>query len=105
MARFDAGACGEVWDEAHSVVRRTLSRDAFSSLCRELRTQEAADRGSVSSRAVAQLESGVPLPMGLGEGIRVIFTTTAERGRFRGPAYLMAKDEDGRWRWVRSDKE
>ena len=70
-----------------------------------MRRSEAAERGKAVSRRVSQIEYLADLPMGLGAGISVRFTTSYQTREFAGPKILLAKDRDGHWRPVRVDKE
>jgi bla regulator protein blaR1 len=105
MALLDSGDCGQVWAETHTVVKGMISRETWAGMCTELRRLEAAERGAVVSRKAAQIEYIAGLPMGLGDGISIRFQSKYEKGEYSGPKILLAKDKDGAWRMVRSDKE
>lgn len=105
LALVDAGECGHAWEDAHSIVRGLLSRQAWSDLCEELRRIEAEERGHLVSRRVAMFELLPRLPENLGDGLSVRFTSRYDSGEHPGPRLLMARDSDGRWRLVRFDKE
>ena len=102
----EAGQCGQVWDELHSVVRGMVSRDEFVNICRGQLGAVAAECGALVSRRVASVEYMADLPLGLGPGISVRYASTYEKKcALRGPKLLFAKDTDGVWRLVRGDQE
>jgi len=105
LALVDAAEWGQAWTGAHSVVRGMISKDAFTRLCAELRRLDSSARGAVLSRRPGSIEILPNLPMGLGDGISVLFLSRYEKGEYPGPKLLMAKDKDGAWRIVRSDRE
>jgi hypothetical protein len=70
-----------------------------------VRRSEAAERGKAVSRRVSQIEYLADLPMGLGPGISVRFTSSYQTGESHGQKILLAKDRDDHWRPVRVDKE
>jgi hypothetical protein len=103
LVLVDAGEYGQAWDQGHSVVRGMMSREAFVGLCEDLVRTRKAERGNPLSRKTSQVEYVPGLPMGLGDGISVRFTSKYEKGDYPCPKVLLAKDKDGVWKWVRSD--
>jgi hypothetical protein len=87
------------------VVRGLISRSAWKNVFAELHRVEAAERGKIVSRRVVAIEYLTGLPLNLGDGVSVGFASRYEKGEFAGPKLLFAKDRDGQWRLVRSDKE
>ena len=105
MALFDSADCARTWDELHSVARAMVSRETWTGMCSELRRVEATERGAAISRQPVEVEYISNLPMGLGDGISVVFRSKYGKGEYAGPRLLLAKDKDGGWRLVRSDKQ
>jgi hypothetical protein len=105
MALLDSEDWARTWDESHTVVRTLVSRQTWIGMCSELRRVEAAERGAPISRQPVGAEYISNLPMGLGDGIGVVFRSKYEKGEYPGPRLLLAKDKDGSWRIVRSDKQ
>jgi bla regulator protein BlaR1 len=105
MALFDSADWAQTWDESHTVVRSLVSRQTWSGMCSELRRLEAAERGAPISRQPVGAEYISNLPMGLGDGISVVFRSKYGKGEYAGPRLLLAKDKDHSWRIVRSDKQ
>jgi hypothetical protein len=105
MALLDSADWARTWDESHTVVRTLVSRQTWIGMCSELRRVEAAERGAPISRQPVGAEYISNLPMGLGDGIGVVFRSKYEKGEYPGPRLLLAKDKDGSWRIVRSDKQ
>jgi len=105
LTLLDSGNCGQAWTESHSVVKGMISREAWSGLCTELLRAAADKYGAFVSLKAVQVEFVTNLPMGLGDGVMVHFRSKYQKGEYPGPKLLVAKDKDGVWRMVRSDKE
>jgi bla regulator protein BlaR1 len=105
VALLDTGRCDPLWAEFHSVVRGMMSQKAWDSLCEDLLATETAERGKATSRKPAQIEYLPNLPMGLGGGVSVRFSSKYDKGVYAGPKLILAKDRDGVWRVVRADRE
>ena len=105
LTLLDSGHCARAWSEAHSVVKSLMSQEAFAGLCDELLHSVKDQYGAWISVRIVQVEYVPNLPLGLGDGICVHFRSKYEKGEYPGPKLLLAKDSDGAWRMVRSDKE
>ena len=105
LTLLDSGECSQAWSQSHSVVRGLISREAWTGLCKELFRSATDKYGAFVSLRIVQVEFVNSLPMGLGDGVSVHFRSTYQTGEYPGPKILVAKDKDGVWRMVRSDKE